>query len=108
MFLQIVQTALVAVIVLTLFGSVYYSFKYRGQTSPRLRGLYAAKMNMCMGIMLLAIALVQMLLFSGSSIRVVIGVVLMLIGLFNLFAGIRNNSYYDRMTEPGSEPTPTK
>lgn len=104
MFLQIIQTALIAIIVLTLFGSVYYSFKYRSQTSPKLSGLYAAKMNMCMGIMLLAIALVQMLLFSGSSIRVVIGVVILLIGLFNLFAGIRNHGYFDRM-RPENKPT---
>ncbi|MFK7697774.1 YtpI family protein [Paenibacillus sp. HJGM_3] len=105
MFEQIAQTVLLAVIVLTLLGAVYYSYKYRSQTSPKLRGLFAAKMNISMGVMLLAIALVQMLLFSGSTLRVVIGAVIMLIGLFNLFAGIRNHGFYDRMTEPDS---PTK
>ncbi|WP_127585245.1 YtpI family protein [Paenibacillus koleovorans] len=97
MFEQVLQTLLAAVILVTLGGSVYFSFKHRQQTNAKLRGLQAAKMNICMGIMLIAIALVQMLMFSGSTVRVIIGAVMMLIGLFNLFAGIRNHGYFDRM-----------
>jgi heme/copper-type cytochrome/quinol oxidase subunit 2 len=97
MFVQITQTILMAIIVLTLFGSVYFSFKYRSQTDHKLRGLFAAKMNMSMGIMMIAISFIQMLLFSGSTVRVVIGAVFLLIGLFNLFAGIRNHGFFSRM-----------
>ncbi|MDF2670503.1 MAG: hypothetical protein K0R67_2809 [Paenibacillus sp.] len=97
MFVQITQGILMAVILLTLFGSVYNSFKYRSQTDHKLRGLHAAKMNMCMGIMMIAISFIQMLLFSGSTVRVVIGAIILLVGLFNLFAGIRNHGFFNRM-----------
>lgn len=93
-----IQTLLVAVILITLFASVYFSFKYRRQTSRRARGLDAAKMNISMGIMLIAISLVQLLLFTGSSTRVVIGAIFLLLGLFNLFAGIRNHAMFKRMS----------
>src|SRR4051812_5165803 len=97
MFVQIIQTILMVTIVSTLFGSVFYSYKYRRQTEHKKRGLFAAKMNMCMGVMMIAISFVQMLLFSGSTVRVVIGAIFLLIGLFNLFAGIRNHSFFSRM-----------
>jgi uncharacterized membrane protein len=60
-------------------------------------GLYTAKMNICMGLMLLFIATIQILLFEGSTVRVIVGSIFLLIGLFNLFAGLRNHSVYSRL-----------
>jgi hypothetical protein len=50
-----------------------------------------------MGLMLILIAPVQMLIFTGSSVRVVVGAVFCLLGLFNLFAGLRNHSHFTRL-----------
>lgn len=97
--MQLLQGALVLVILATLAGSVFFSFRHRRQTSRKARGIDAAKMNMCMGVMLVAISLVQLLLFTGSSIRVVVGAAMLLLGLFNLFAGIRNYGVYSRVKE---------
>lgn len=77
--------------------SVFFSIRSRRAVDQRMRAIYAARMNICMGIMLIFIALVQMFLFEGSTVRVIIGAVFMLLGAFNLFAGIRNHGHFTRM-----------
>jgi hypothetical protein len=52
-----------------------------------------------MGAMLISIAIIQLFLFTGSTVRVIVGAVMLLLGLFNLFAGIRNYGLYDRIKE---------
>jgi uncharacterized membrane-anchored protein len=94
-FHYVVYTLFLATFALT----VFYSFVYRRQTSAKKRGLFAARMNMSMGAMLLSIALLQIILFSGSTVRVIFGAVCLVLGLFNMFAGIRNHGTYARMKE---------
>ncbi|RED56603.1 YtpI family protein [Cohnella lupini] len=86
-----------ALIIVTCVFSALYSFRSRRSADGRLRGLYASRMNISMGLMLVFIAIIQMFLFSGSSIRVVIGALFFLLGLFNLFAGMRNHSHFSRL-----------
>ncbi len=95
--MKIVMWALGALIVLSSFSSVFFSIRARRTADGRLRGLYAARMNISMGLMLILIAVIQMFMFSGSTLRVVIGALFMLLGLFNLFAGLRNNAHFSRM-----------
>jgi hypothetical protein len=85
-----------ALIIVSSVSSAVFSFRARRATDVKLRGLYAARMNISMGLMLIFIALLQMFLFSGSTLRVVIGALFMLLGLFNLFAGLRNHSHFNR------------
>lgn len=56
-------------------------------------------MNIFMGVMLIILALIQMFMFSGSTLRVVIGAVFMVLGAFNIFAGIRNHGLYARQKQ---------
>jgi uncharacterized membrane protein len=98
--IAILQWTLAVLIIATSAGSVYFSYRSRRTADPKRRGLYAARMNICMGLMLLFIALIQMLLFSGSTLRVIVGALFMLLGLFNLFAGLRNHAYYSRLLRP--------
>ncbi len=84
-------------VIFTAALSVLFSQKYRRTPNPRIRGINQAKMNICMGLMLVFIAIIQLYLFADSSIRVVVGSLFLLVGLFNLFAGIRNHSAYSRM-----------
>jgi hypothetical protein len=76
--------------------SVYYSFRSRKQTDPKLRGLMASRMNIAMGIMLVIIAVTQLFFFTDSNVRRVFGTICFLLGLFNLFAGLRNQSHFNR------------
>jgi uncharacterized membrane protein HdeD (DUF308 family) len=95
----ILQWVFGALIIVTSILSALYSFRARRATDSRLRGLYSSRMNMSMGFMLIFISLIQMFLFSGSTLRVVIGALFFLLGLFNLFAGLRNHSHYTRLPQ---------
>lgn len=81
-------------IIVTSVLSVTNSFKARRSSQAIDRGLYAARMNIYMGIMLVLIALIAMLMYNGSTVLVIIGAVFLILGLFNMFAGIRNQSFY--------------
>ncbi|TNJ58681.1 hypothetical protein FE784_38015 [Paenibacillus hemerocallicola] len=97
--MQWLHGALLVIFACSLFGSVLFSVRYRRQVSRKARGMDAAKMNISMGAMLISIAIIQLFLFTGSTVRVIVGAVMLLLGLFNLFAGIRNYSLYDRIKE---------
>lgn len=47
-----------------------------------------------MGAMMVLLALYPLYLIPGTNIGVIIGVIFLLIGLFNLFVGIRNQAIY--------------
>lgn len=84
-------------ILLTCILSVVFSFKSRRSTDPKLRGLNGARMNISMGAFLLLAALVQLVLFEPDTLRVIVGSVFLLLGLFNIFSGLRNYSHFSRM-----------
>lgn len=93
---DVLMYILYAGLILSSIMSVVYSFKSRRSTDPVVRGSSSAKMNIWMGFMLIILSITQMFIFSGSTLRVIIGAVFMVLGAFNIFAGIRNNSYYSR------------
>ncbi|GGI44309.1 hypothetical protein GCM10008018_06460 [Paenibacillus marchantiophytorum] len=92
-----IQITLFILICLLLALSVYFSFRSRREQDVAKRGLYSARMNICMGLMLILIAVTQIFFFSESSFRRIFGTVLVLLGVFNVFAGIRNHGHFDRM-----------
>lgn len=94
--IQIFQVILSILILITLALTVFFSFRYRRQTDARLRGLFQARMNICMGIMLILIAVSQLFFFQDTAIRRIFGTVCLLLGLFNLYSGIRSHSHFGR------------
>ncbi len=74
--------------------SIYFSIRYRKQLEPVMRGYYQAKQNIAMGFALVLLALYPLYLIQGTNIALIIGIVFLLIGLFNLFAGFRNHAVY--------------
>lgn len=96
--LQTIQIVLSVLIVISLLFTVYYSFRYRRGQDARLRGLYAARMNVAMGVMLTVIAISQLFFFTDSVTRRIFGTICLLLGLFNLFAGIRNHAHFSRQS----------
>ncbi|OUM96140.1 MAG: hypothetical protein A9Z00_07335 [Thermobacillus sp. ZCTH02-B1] len=99
----VLQWVLAIGVLATLGATVYYSLRYRRSADPKTRGILQARMNIVMGVMLILLALIQMLLFPGSTVRVIIGTVFLLLGLFNLFAGLRNHSVFRSMKQKDSE-----
>ncbi|WP_068773521.1 YtpI family protein [Paenibacillus sp. FJAT-26967] len=96
--LETIQIALSVLIFITLLFSVIFSFRSRRQTDPKQKGINTALMNISMGLMLIVIAITQLFFMSDTATRRVFGTVCMLLGLFNLFAGIRNYAYFNRMS----------
>ncbi|XEC96458.1 YtpI family protein [Paenibacillus tarimensis] len=95
----VLQWLLIAGIIAMLLLTVFFSMKSRRSRDVKFRGLNAARMNICMGVMLVLLSLIQMVMFSGSSVRVIVGSLFLVLGLFNLFAGLRNHSIYGTMKE---------
>ncbi|MEX2461704.1 MAG: YtpI family protein [Paenibacillaceae bacterium] len=85
---------LTAVILISLMSTVFYSFRSRTQSDANMRGILAAKMNISMGFMLIAMALLQIFLFEANTMRTILGIVFLLLGLFNFFSGVRNHMHY--------------
>ncbi|WP_248930500.1 YtpI family protein [Paenibacillus hamazuiensis] len=96
-----IRTILFVLIVVMLVVSVYFSIRYRRESDPGRRGLFTSQMNISIGIMLAIIAVTQLFFFTDSVTRRVFGTVCLLLGLFNLFAGIRNYSIFSRYKEQG-------
>jgi hypothetical protein len=94
-----VQLTLLLLIVGTVSVSIRFSIRMRREKDVGKRGLYNAKLNISMGIMLILIGLSQLIFLNESNIRLIFGIVCLLIGLFNLFAGIRNHGAYTRHLE---------
>lgn len=95
--MQTLQALLPLFIFVPLIFSVYYSFKSRRTQDPKQRGLYTARMNIAMGSMLIVIAVSQLFFFTDSNMRRVFGTICFLLGLFNLFAGLRNHSAFNKL-----------
>lgn len=91
-----IQLTLFILICLLLGLTLFYSIRSRREPDAAKRGLYTARMNIFMGLMLVLIAVTQIFFFSESSFRRIFGTVLVLIGVFNVFVGIRNHGHFDR------------
>ena len=91
---EIVKNVVFILLLLSLGSSIYFSIKFRKQTDPLVRGVYQAKQNISMGFMLIMLAIYPLYLLPGTNVSITIGILFLLIGLFNLFAGLRNQSIY--------------
>jgi uncharacterized membrane protein len=78
---------------------IYYSIKSRRADNAKTHGILTARMNMAMGSMLISIASVQLFMFLDSWVRLTVGTLFLLLGCFNLFAGIRNHAYFNRLNQ---------
>ncbi len=76
--------------------TVWFSVRARRQTEGVLRQLLFARMNISIGLLFLVLSFAQMFLSPYSWWRVGFAIVVLLIGLYNLFVGLRNHGYYSR------------
>lgn len=94
--LGIIRYALFAVLVISCIAAALYSIRARRKPDPIDRGIFLAATNISMGVMLLALAFIAMLMFSGSTPAVIVEAAFMVLGAFNIFAGLRSKSFYSR------------
>lgn len=85
---------IVTTVVAGLAFSFYYSFKSRRMKDPVHVRFYQSKMNISIGVALVGLALNQFLFYDFSGIRLAIGIVFLLLGLFNFIMGIKNYRFY--------------
>lgn len=90
---------LLAAIIISSVLSVYYSFKSRRKTDVTERSYFGALNNIYMGISTMLVASLLVILFSSSTLKVVIAALAFLLGLFNTFAGSRNYSRLKKIRE---------
>ena len=93
---QFIQWFLSPVIFISALFAIYFSVKSRQAKEPIKKGILGGKLNISMGIMLIFISFVQLFLSNESTLRIVLGAVFLVLGIFNLFAGMRNLSFYQR------------
>lgn len=96
---EFIKNAVFILLFVSLGFSVAYSVKYRKQTDPYQRSKYQAKQNTAMGLMMILLAVYPLYLMPGTTISITIGIIFLLIGLFNLFVGVRNQFMYRSKSE---------
>lgn len=101
--ITVIRYALFIILVLSVIAAALYSIRARRVADPADRGFHMAMMNLYMGIMLISLSLVCMFLFRGSTPAVIVEAAFMVLGAFNLFAGIRSRSYYSRLRKARAE-----
>ncbi|MFD2116537.1 YtpI family protein [Paenibacillus yanchengensis] len=99
----LIQWFFAPAIFISLVLSLTYSFKSRRAEESNQRGVITAKMNISMGSMLIFMAAAQFFLSNESTLRIIIGSLFLVVGLFNLFAGLRNLSTYRRIMEQSTK-----
>lgn len=92
-----VQYVLYGLWVLACIGSAYFSVTGRRSKDQLDRAIYGATTNIMMGCMLIILAFIFMLIFSGSTVSIVIEALFLVLGAFNIFAGLRNRGYYKKI-----------
>ncbi|KGE16277.1 YtpI family protein [Paenibacillus wynnii] len=83
-------------------NAAIFSIASRRAVDPLVKGQKRSIMNVLMGAMLVDLALMAMFLFHGSTLGIVVEAIFIIIGLFNIFSGLRSNGYYNRIKSGSS------
>lgn len=85
-----IQPFWIVLFLLSCASVIYHIIRYRTAKDPIQRGIYQARNNISMGLMLILFAFAQNFFVTESLFRRIFGIISFLIGFYNLFAGIRN------------------
>jgi len=91
-----IYTLLDFIFVFFLCSTIFYSVRYHRQKEPIKRGIDTARMNVSMGIMIADIGVIQ--LISADLLHTIIGAIFLVLGSYNLFAGIRNYKHFKSLS----------
>lgn len=94
--IMFIKYLLFILLVIFVIGAAVYSVSSRRATDPLHKRLKRSVMNIMLGAMLITLSLMSMFLFRGSTINIIVESIFLVIGVFNIFSGIRSYSYYNR------------
>jgi hypothetical protein len=100
--MELLGAVLASIICLTIFGTFYHSILSR-RTDGVTKRLHQARMNLYMGAMFLAIGGLQFLLPGYSPLRVSLILLIMGIGLVNLYYGLKNLRHFGNVAQNPEE-----
>lgn len=92
--LDIIRYVLFGLLLISTITAGISSVRSRRSRDLQQRGILQAISNIWMGIMLIVLACIQMFMFQGSTVAVIIEALFLVLGAFHVFSGIRNRSYY--------------
>ncbi|MBN2908979.1 hypothetical protein JQC72_05505 [Polycladomyces sp. WAk] len=92
----------VAIIIVTAILVFIYNMAARRSEGNR-RGFHQAKMNISMGVMFLAIAGMHFATPGGAWLRTLLNTLILLIGLINLYYGIKHYRHFRTLLDRESE-----
>lgn len=105
MLIEVFKYLLIALFAIAMICSALNSIRSRRTPDPNIAGLYRSWTNIWMGCMLIVLALILMFVFTGSTLSVVVEALFLVMGAYNVFAGIRNRSYYARLKQRSNDAT---
>ncbi|MBB6019022.1 magnesium-transporting ATPase (P-type) [Paenibacillus sp. JGP012] len=99
MLIEVFKYVLIALFAIVMICSALNSIRSRRTPDPHLAGLYRSWTNIWMGCMLMLLALILMFVYTGSTLSVIVEALFLVMGAYNVFAGLRNRSYYARLQQ---------
>ncbi|MNP09595.1 hypothetical protein D3C76_1017080 [compost metagenome] len=99
MFIDVLKYALIAIFAVAMVFAALNSIRSHRSSDAASAGLYRSWTNIWMGGMLVVLALILMFVFTGSTLSVIVEALFLIMGAYNVFAGIRNRSYYARLQQ---------
>lgn len=102
MLIEVFKYILIALFAIAMICSAMNSIRSRRTTDQHVAGLYRSWTNIWMGCMLIILALILMFVFTGSTLSVIVEALFLIMGAYNVFAGLRNRSYYARLKQHSS------
>ncbi|WP_418041201.1 YtpI family protein [Paenibacillus xylanilyticus] len=97
MLIDVLKYVLIAIFALAMVCSALNSIRSYRAANAADAGLYRSWTNIWMGGMLIVLSIILMFVFTGSSLSIVVEALFLIIGAYNLFAGLRNRSYFARL-----------
>lgn len=95
--------AIYVLMIIQLGLTAYFSLRARRHRDPLKRGLNFARMNIMIGVLFLTLSLAQLFTAPFRNLFVAFAILVLLIGLYNLFVGIRNHITFSQMIDAESQ-----
>ena len=102
--IMMIKYLLFILLVVFMISAAYFSTSSRRASDPYVKGQKRSIMNVMMGAMLVDLALMAMFIFQGSTLGIIVEAAFILIGLFNIFSGLRSKGYYSRLKSGSTAP----
>ncbi len=95
--------AIYILMIIQLGLTTYFSLRARRHSDPLKRGINFARMNIMIGVLFMTLSLAQLFTAPFRNLFVAFAIFVLLIGLYNLFVGIRNHITFSQLLDVESQ-----